>query len=48
MAAFFARVGTKTLPIPGASNQNQQNQKQVLFVRSSGSVQNKRSGQTAR
>jgi hypothetical protein len=46
-AAFFARIGTKTLPIPGASNQNQQNQKQVLFVRSTGSVQNKRTGQTA-
>jgi hypothetical protein len=46
-AAFFARVGTKTVPIPGVANQNQQNQKQVLFVRTTGNVQNKRTGQTA-
>jgi hypothetical protein len=47
VAAFFARVGTKAVPTPGVANNNQQNQKQVLFVRSTGSVQNKRSGQTA-
>ena len=32
IAAFFARVGTKTVPVAGRGNQNQQNQKQVLFV----------------
>jgi hypothetical protein len=47
VAAFFARVGTKNLPTPGVSNQNQQNQRQAIFVKTNGSVQNKRSGQTA-
>ncbi|VTR96801.1 Ig-like domain-containing protein OS=Singulisphaera acidiphila (strain ATCC BAA-1392 / DSM 18658 / VKM B-2454 / MOB10) GN=Sinac_3078 PE=4 SV=1: Big_2: Big_2: PSCyt2: PSD1 [Gemmata massiliana] len=47
VAAFFGRVGFKTVQTPGVSNQNQQNQKQVLFVRTSGNVQNKRTGQTA-
>jgi len=46
-AAFFGRVGTKNVQIPGVANQNQQNQKQVLFVRSTGTVQNKRTGQVA-
>jgi hypothetical protein len=47
LAAFYGRVGFKTVPTPGVSNQNQQNQKQLLFVRSTGNVQNKRTGQTA-
>jgi hypothetical protein len=47
VAAFFGRVGFKTLPTPGVANQNQQNQKQVLFVRAAGGVQNKRTGLTA-
>jgi len=46
LAAFFARVGTKAVQVPGMSNQ-QRAQKQVLFVRANGSVQNKRTGQTA-
>ena len=46
-AAFFGRVGFKAVPTPGVSNQNQQNQKQVLFVRGTGNVQNKRTGQMA-
>ncbi|MCI0701363.1 MAG: DUF1549 domain-containing protein [Planctomycetia bacterium] len=46
-AAFFARVGTKNIPTPGVANQNQQNQKQVLFVRTTGTVQNKRTGRPA-
>jgi len=46
IAAFFGRVGFKNVPTPGVVN-NQQNQKQVLFVRTAGNVQNKRSGQTA-
>ena len=45
-AAFFARVGTKNVVVPGRV-QNQQNQKQTLFVKATGSVQNKRTGATA-
>ncbi|MBM3981504.1 MAG: DUF1549 domain-containing protein [Planctomycetes bacterium] len=47
MAAFFGRVSFKTVNTPGVSNQNQQNQKQALIVRGTGSVQNKRTGQAA-
>jgi hypothetical protein len=47
LAAFYGRVGFKAVATPGVSNQNQQNQKQLLFVRSTGNVQNKRTGQTA-
>ncbi|MBN9119992.1 MAG: DUF1549 domain-containing protein [Planctomycetes bacterium] len=47
LAAFYARVGFKTVQTPGVANQNQQNQKQLLFVRSAGSVQNKRTGAAA-
>ena len=46
-AAFFGRVGFKAVNTPGVSNQNQQNQKQILFVKSTGNVQNKRTGSTA-
>ncbi len=46
VAAFFARVGTKAVPTPGVAN-NQRDQRQAVFIRNSGSVQNKRSGQTA-
>jgi hypothetical protein len=47
VAAFFARVGVKTVPVPGRAVQNQQNQRQVLFIRATGNVQNKRTGKTA-
>ena len=47
MAAFFGRVGFKPVVTPGRSQQNQQNQRQALFVKSTGNVQNKRSGKTA-
>ncbi len=47
VAAFFARVAFKTVPTPGQANQNPQNQKQVLYVKATGTVQNKRSGQPA-
>jgi hypothetical protein len=47
IAAFFARVGTKNVQVPGRIQQNQQNQRQVLFVKSNGNVTNKRTGQTA-
>ncbi len=47
LAAFYGRVGKKNVVVPGQPQQNQQNQKQVLFVRANGSVQNKRTGKTA-
>jgi hypothetical protein len=47
LAAFYGRVGTKTLPVPGVGIQNQQNQRRVLYTKSSGTVQNKRTGRTA-
>ncbi len=48
LAAFYDRLGTKTIPVPGVSNQNQQNQRLVLFVRPTGNgVTNKRTGQRA-
>jgi hypothetical protein len=47
IAAFFARVNKKSVPVPGKANQNQQNQRQVVFVRATGNVTNKRTGQTA-
>jgi hypothetical protein len=47
LAAFYARVGKKNVPMPGVQNQGNQGGKQVLFVRSSGTVQNKRTGQNA-
>jgi hypothetical protein len=45
LAAFYGRVGTKTMPVPGA--QNQQNQRRVLFTKSTGTVQNKRTQRAA-
>jgi hypothetical protein len=47
IAAFFGRVGTKNMQVPGQSQQNQQNQKQVLFVKTTGSVTNKRTNRPA-
>ena len=46
-AAFFGRVGFKAVNKPGVSNQNQQNQNQILFVKTTGNVQNKRTGSTS-
>ncbi|HEV3446212.1 MAG TPA: DUF1549 domain-containing protein [Gemmataceae bacterium] len=46
LAAFFGRVGRKNIPQPGGF-QNQQHQIVAIFSRSSGAVQNKRTGQTA-
>jgi hypothetical protein len=45
LAAFFGRVGTKNLPIPGVLNNKAQ--RLVVFVRPSGNVTNKRTGQAA-
>jgi hypothetical protein len=47
VAAFFGRVAFKAVPTPGAANPNPQTQRQVLFVRAAGAVQNKRTGQVA-
>ena len=47
LAAYFGRVSRKTVPVPGVSAQNQQTQRQVLFVRPTGNVVNKRTGQPA-
>jgi hypothetical protein len=47
LAAFFGRVGTKPVLVPGVINQNQQNQKQILFVKTTGNVTNKRTNSAA-
>ncbi|MDB5310647.1 MAG: hypothetical protein JWO38_4849 [Gemmataceae bacterium] len=47
LAAFFGRVGKKNVPVAGQQNNNGQNGKQVLFVKSTGAVTNKRTGKTA-
>ena len=47
LAAFFGRVARKAVPVPGQQVQNQQQARQVLFVRSTGNVVNKRTGQPA-
>jgi hypothetical protein len=46
IAAFFARVGRKNVPVAGGA-QNQAAQLQVIFNKSSGGVPNKRTGQPA-
>jgi hypothetical protein len=46
MAAFFARVGRKALPVAGLAL-NQQQQRQVIFTQSNGTVINKRTGRPA-
>ncbi len=46
IAAFFSRVGKKNIVTPG-KQQNNQNQKQAIFVKTTGSVTNKRTNKTA-
>ena len=46
LAAFYARVGRKPLPVPGQV-QNQQNQRQVIFTAATGNVLNKRTRRAA-
>jgi hypothetical protein len=46
IAAFFGRVGRKNILVAGGP-QNQQNQLQVIYNKSSGGVANKRTGQNA-
>jgi hypothetical protein len=47
MAAFFGRVGRKIAPQPGVVVQGQQNQRQVIFTKTTGTVKNKRTGKDA-
>jgi len=47
MAAFFSRLGRKSIPVPGGI-QNQPTQIAVIFNLPDGSVQNKRTGQPAK
>jgi hypothetical protein len=47
LAAFFGRVGRKTVPVAGLSLQNQQQQRLILFNRSSGNVINLRTRRAA-
>ncbi len=47
MAAFFAQIGRKALPIPGLNPQGQQNIKQVIFNKPNGKVINTRTQQPA-
>ena len=45
LAAFFGRVGSKQVPVPG--RQNRQSQEQVIFAKPTGSVTNKRTNKPA-
>ncbi len=47
LAAFVGRLGRKNVPVAGLALKNQQQQRQVLFTRASGSVVNKRTNQPA-
>jgi hypothetical protein len=47
LAAFFGRLGRKNVPVPGLTQQGQQQQRQVLFNRPTGTVVNKRTGRAA-
>ena len=46
IAAFFGRINRKSIPMPGEVQQ-QQNQRLAIFCKPSGTVQNKRTQQTA-
>jgi hypothetical protein len=47
MAAFFGMLGRKTVAMPGVAVQNQQNARQAIYNKGSGSVINKRTNQPA-
>ncbi len=47
LAAFYARVGKKTPPIPGQPMNNRQGSRQVVYTKPAGSVTNKRTGKPA-
>ena len=48
LAAFFGRVGRKNVPVPGAANQNQQNQQQVVFTQADRQRDEQADGQDGR
>jgi hypothetical protein len=47
LAAFYGRVGRKSIPYPGQPQQGQQGNKQVIFIASTGNVTNKRTNKPA-
>ncbi|MCS7045492.1 MAG: DUF1549 domain-containing protein, partial [Gemmataceae bacterium] len=47
MAAFFAQIGRKTVPTPGVQVQNQNQARQVIFNKGSGTVTNTRTNRPA-
>jgi hypothetical protein len=47
LAAFFAQLGRKTVPVPGFNNQNPQNQRLVIYNKGNGTVINTRTKQPA-
>jgi hypothetical protein len=47
VAAYVGRLGRKVVQVPGLNVQNQQQQRQVLFTRSTGTVVNKRTNRPA-
>ncbi len=48
VAAFFGRVARKPSPVPGILVQNNNNQRQIVYLRSTGNVINKRTNKPAR
>ncbi len=47
LAAFFSRVGRKTITTPGTQVNNRQDARQFIFARTTGNVINKRTGRPA-
>ena len=47
LAAYFGHLGRKTIPVQGAVNQNPNQQRVVLFNKSTGNVINKKTGKAA-
>jgi hypothetical protein len=47
LAAFYGRVGTKNVTVPGFDPQRGATQVQVIYTKATGSVQNKRTGKPA-
>ncbi|QEL17388.1 DUF1549 domain-containing protein [Limnoglobus roseus] len=46
LAAFYGRLGKKPINTPGRVNDGQQNRNQLVYVKSTGSATNKRSGRS--
>ncbi|MCI0377249.1 MAG: DUF1553 domain-containing protein [Gemmataceae bacterium] len=47
MAAFFAQIGRKQLPVPGVVQQNPQNNRLVIFNKGNGTIKNLRTNKDA-